>query len=738
MSEPSQPRLLQIAVAAPLYTLYTYHAPEKDLDLGPGHLVEVPFGRGRRRGVVVEETATAPPGMEIKAVLRRVEPEPVLSPALLRLLRFAWEYTLSPPGEMVFAALPPAFHRTGRHSPEKRVRLVGATSAGCAVDAETLPERQREILLGLRRGGEMPLARLCRNKPSARAAVLALKKKGLVDFRELVEERRPRAADLPVSQPPAPTPEQQTALAALSAALQGESSESFLLFGVTGSGKTEVYLRAIGETLSRGRGALLLVPEIALTPQLIARVTARFGEQVAVLHSGLTEGERLDEWRRLQNGRARVAVGARSAIFAPVLDLGLIVVDEEHDPSYKQSERLPYHARDLALVRGREEKAVVVLGSATPSAESLHRVGAGRMRQLFLSKRIQQRALPTLEVIDLKHELLDPLERPHVLGPRLAQALAETLDRGEQAILFLNRRGYSSVALCRDCGQGVRCQNCSIALTHHLSEARLRCHYCGLAMPLPRVCPACGGGRIALFGLGTEKCEEEVRRRFPGARIARLDSDTAAGRGVLLGTLERFAGGDLDVLIGTQMVTKGHDIPNVTLVGVLLADLGLQVPDFRAAERTFQLLVQVAGRAGRGARPGTVIVQTFLPLHPAIQAAREDEVLAFMQREIERRQQLGYPPARRLLLVRAQHERQEVAAEAARRAAAAFRRLDPEQLSVLGPSPSPLERLRGVYRFQLLVKSRSIARLLQTARQVREQVQTQARLNFDVDPFDML
>lgn len=738
MTETPQPRLWQIAVAAPLHSLYTYRAAEGDAESGPGHLVEVPFGRGRRRGVIVEECEQPPAGVELKAILRRVEPEPVLSLALLRLLRFAWEYTLSPPGEMVFAALPPAFHRTGRISPEKRVRLVAPTPAGCALDAETLPERQREVLLRLRRAGEMPLARLCRGKQSVRAAVLALKKMELVRIRELLEERRPPAVDLPVTRPPAPTPEQQTALAAVNAALQSARNESFLLFGVTGSGKTEVYLRAIGETLARGRGALLLVPEIALTPQLIARVTARFGEQVAVLHSGLTEGERLDEWRRLQRGRARVAVGARSAIFAPVPNPGLIVVDEEHDPSYKQSERLSYHARDLALVRGREEKAVVVLGSATPSAESLHRVGAGRMMQLSLPRRIQQRPLPCLEVVDLKRELLDPLERPHVLGPRLSQALAETLDRGEQAILFLNRRGYSSVALCRDCGQGVRCQNCSVALTHHLREDQLRCHYCGLAMPLPRACPACGGGRIGLFGLGTEKCEEEVHRRFPGARIARLDSDTAAGRGVLLDTLERFSNGDLDVLIGTQMVTKGHDIPNVTLVGVLLADLGLQVPDFRAAERTFQLLVQVAGRAGRGNRPGTVIVQTFLPLHPAIQAAREDEVLAFMQRELERRQQLGYPPARRLLLVRAQHERQEEAAEAARRVAAAFRRLDPEQLTVLGPSPAPLERLRGLYRYQLLVKSRSISRLLHAARQVRERVQTRARLNFDVDPFDML
>jgi primosomal protein N' (replication factor Y) len=414
------------------------------------------------------------------------------------------------------------------------------------------------------------------------------------------------------------------------------------------------------------------------------------------------------------------------------------VVHEEHDSSYKQSERLPYHARDLALVRGREEKAVVLLGSATPSAESLHRTREGRMTPLSLPRRVQQRPLPALEVVDLKRELLDPGERPHVLGPRLSQALAETLDRGEQAILFLNRRGYSSVALCRDCGQGVRCENCSVALTHHLREGMLRCHYCGLATAVPRQCRACGGGRIALFGLGTEKCEEEVRRRFPGARIARLDSDTASGRDVLRETLERFAAGDLDVLVGTQMVTKGHDIPGVTLVGVVLADLGLQVPDFRAAERTFQLLVQVAGRAGRGQRPGTVVVQTFLPLHPAIQAAREGDVQAFMERELQRRRQLGYPPAQRLLLVRSQHESEEEAASGARRAAEAFRRLAQGRITVLGPSPAPLERLRGQYRHQMLAKCSSIGLLLQAAVRVRDSVRTRARLNFDVDPFDML
>jgi primosomal protein N' (replication factor Y) (superfamily II helicase) len=738
--------LVQVAVAAPVRSLFTYAVPVDFAGkLVPGHLLEVPFGRGNRRGIMIGPGKTLQrPDVEMKAVSKLVEPDPVLSEAMIRTLLWAADYYLTPPGEMVFAALPPPFRRRGGSASQKRVWVVGLAPVTDLERIRELTNRaplQADLVRVLEQAGEMDVSRLEQRFSGARQALRALEKKGLVRMRRKVKLRHPLTGEHPDASPVETlTADQQVSLDAITTALERRAYAAFLLHGVTGSGKTEVYLRAISHVVDRGQGAILLVPEISLTPQLVARVTAKFKSQVAVLHSGLGEGERLDEWRRLRLGQARVAVGARSAVFAPVQDPGIVVVDEEHDSSYKQSERLPYSGRDLAMVRAREEGAVVVLGTATPSVESFSHAERKRSTLLHMGERVHRRPLPEVEVVDLKKSLVDPVERQQTISPALASALAEVLDRKEQAILFLNRRGYSSFALCKDCGRSIRCENCSVALVYHRADQKLKCHYCGLNVPVPETCPSCESGRMQLFGLGTEKCEEEVRRRFPGAGVIRLDSDTTARRGKVHDLVSRFARGEADVLLGTQMVTKGHDVPGVTLVGVLLADLGLHLPDFRAMERTFQLLVQVAGRAGRGHKPGRVIIQTFLPEHESIVLATHHDFDTFVHKELARRQGLGYPPATRLLMVRVNHHAAEAASSLARQIAGMFRAASAGRVNVLGPVVSPLAKLRGRHRWQMLIKAPTVETLMLVARTVQQQIKVPAgaKILFDVDPQDML
>jgi primosomal protein N' (replication factor Y) (superfamily II helicase) len=737
---------VQVAIAAPVNKQFTYRIPSSYPDTPRiGQLVDAPFGKGIRRGVLTGLACDSErEDIEIKPISGLVAPEPVLSEAMIDILIWAASYYLSRPGEMIFAALPPSFKRPGKSIvPAKRI-LVELAKQPSIEELTTVAKRaplQARLLDALIGSGAAEVARFTGIGGSARQALRALEKKGLVRFSHRQDSIELRTEDLPL---PAKierlTDAQSSALDQLNAAQDKKAYAAFLLHGVTGSGKTEVYLRAIAHALDLSRNAILMVPEISLTPQLLARVAARFGPLVAVLHSGLTDAERLSEWWRLRRGEARVALGARSAIFAPLDNLGVIVVDEEHDPSYKQSERLPYSGRDLAMVRARKEHALVVMGTATPTVESYSHANAGRSQLLRLSERIQERPMPTIEVVDLKKDLSDPIERLHTISLPLAEALAETLDRGEQAILFLNRRGFSSFALCKDCGQSIRCRNCSVALVHHRSERRLRCHYCGLSIPVPQKCPACGSGRMQLLGLGTEKCEDEVQRRFPGARVLRLDSDSTARRGSVQRKMAEFACGRADVLVGTQMVTKGHDIPGVTLVGVLLADLGLNLPDFRAHERTFQLLVQVAGRAGRGKRPGRVIIQTFLPQHECITMATEQNFEEFFKRELHRRQALGYPPAKKLMLVRVSHPDRGATSRLASRVAEALRRQGKGRITLLGPAESPLARLRNRFRWQMLIKASRIGDLQSIALTVQQRIRvpTGAKILFDVDPQDML
>jgi primosomal protein N' (replication factor Y) len=544
---------------------------------------------------------------------------------------------------------------------------------------------------------------------------------------------------LPASgEPLSLTTDQSAALARITEA--SGAFHTFLLHGVTSSGKTEVYLQAIAQARTAGRGALVLVPEIALTPQLSGRFRARFGDEVALLHSGLTDAERHAEWLRLRHGVARICVGVRSAVFAPVEDLAVIVVDEEHEPSFKQEDGPAYHARDLAVVRARLEDAVLILGSATPSLESLENARRGRYRLLTLPTRVDDRPMPTVELVDLSGTRRSGAGLgAGLLSPPLAAALDRTLLAGQQAILFLNRRGYQSLVLCEACGAEARCPDCAVSQTHHARRGLLLCHYCGRSEPMTGLCPACGGLRFGL-GVGTEQVEEAVRALLPRARVARLDRDSVGSADDTASLLARFARREVDVLVGTQMVTKGHDFPGVTLVGVVLADTALALPDFRAAERTFQLLAQVAGRAGRGADAGRVLVQTFNPRSPAIARAVTHDFTGFAEEELARRRALSYPPFSRLLAVRV-----EGTAEGARRTAEALAHAARPALgpgvALIGPAPAAIERIRGRSRWHLLVRAPDHAALVLVQRalaRVAHRPPGGAQVRFDMDPYSMM
>jgi primosomal protein N' (replication factor Y) len=528
---------------------------------------------------------------------------------------------------------------------------------------------------------------------------------------------------------------QRAAVAQITGALDAGFAP-FLLLGVTGSGKTEVYLRAIADVLRRGRNALILVPEISLTHQLVGRVRARFGEGIAVLHSGLGIGERWDEWRRLARGEARIAIGARSAVFAPLPDLGIVIVDEEHDGAYKQGDGVRYHGRDVAVMRAKLEGCALVLGSATASMESVHNARTERYRLLALPDRVEQRPMPEVELLDLRNQ---SMKNP--LSPRLAAAVEANLAAGGQTLLFLNRRGFANALQCGACGEPATCPNCSISLTWHEKARALRCHYCDYATPRPELCASCRQPALDTWGWGTERLESFLREAYPGARIARMDRDTTRRKGSLAKLLERWNAGALDILIGTQMVTKGHDVAGVTLVGVVMADLSLNLPDFRSAERAFQQLVQVAGRAGRGDRPGRVLIQTLQPEHYVLEAVVEHDFRNFADREIEQREELGYPPFGRLILLR--YEAPDFAAtqRTAERHAEMLRRDAPRGVAVLGPAPAPLNKLRGRYRWHILLRGKNgaaLRRLAASATQRRPPRSEDLRLLVDVDPQNLL
>ena len=595
-------------------------------------------------------------------------------------------------------------------------------------------------------GVPMTLVQLEGRVPGAKTAVRELVKAGIVDVfeREMHLEAVITGADMHVIAPPQLTDEQAHAVSTITGAFD-QSFKPFLLHGVTGSGKTEVYLRVIAESLEAKKTALVLVPEISLTPQLAARFRARFGDRVAILHSGLSEQARLGEWSRLRRGEASIAVGARSAVFAPLDNLGVIVIDEEHDGSFKQEEGVRYHARDVALVRAQRAGAVCVLGSATPSLESAAHAERGAYTKLVLTQRPTARPMPSVEIIDLRTYTPDG---EAMLSAPLHAAIGNTLAAGDQTILFLNRRGFATFVLCKACGHSFRCPYCSVSLTYHRHSDRLNCHYCGFQQRVPETCPSCKAvGAIERKGLGTEKVAAAVAEAFPNARVARLDRDVASGAKVEA-VLARVARREVDILVGTQMVTKGHDFPGVTLVGVLCADTGLNLPDFRASERTFQLLAQVAGRAGRGDRPGRVMIQTYRPTASAVVAAAAHDYTQFFTAEMAARAELGYPPHGRLIAVRIDGPDEHAVAGTAKRLAdlagdlanALGARGDAPIVEIRGPVPAPIERLRSRTRWQVWLRSGDRHALRRIARGMitLDHIPTNVRVQLDVDPISTL
>lgn len=609
-----------------------------------------------------------------------------------------------------------------------------------------LTSRQKEALDIICEAGELTLQQFKVKFKGSGSILSKLEAFRLVEITQKDTFRRPSwegLEDWMDGPPDLLTEDQKAALGKISQALSSSCFSPILLHGVTGSGKTEVYLRAIDEAISKGKQALLLVPEIALTAQSVAYFQSRIDYPLAILHSGLSPGERYDEWRRVKIGSVKLVIGARSAIFAPLEDLGIIIVDEEHDPSYKQEEKLRYNARDLSLVRGKMENAVVVLGSATPSMESYHNAMQKKFAYLSLPRRIDDRPLPEIQVVDMRAEKEHP-----IFSLLLEEALKENVKRGEQALLFLNRRGFSSFALCQDCGFVYKCPNCSVSLNYHLTDKSFRCHYCDYALQGLDRCPQCSSLRLRLFGIGTQRLEEEIKKKLPQLPFGRMDRDTMKRSSSYQKILGQVRRGELNLLIGTQMITKGHDLPRVTLVGVLAADLSLNLPDFRAGERTFQLLTQVAGRSGRGPLPGKVIIQTYNPQHYSIQKARTQEFGPFYEQEAKLRKEMDYPPFCRLINLRLEGNTEGRVKQRSLELDQTVRTFlkDREfsgRVEALGPVSAPLSRLKGKYRCQMLLKGNRWGLLHEFAERLVQKMEADhplsgVKLIIDVDPVNML
>ncbi len=753
---------VDVAVLAPLGRTLTYEAKGACAQVTPGCRVLVELGRRKILAMVLERHQRSPSGeFAIKPVLQVVDAEPILPSELLSFLREMASYYLLRPSDALQLALPSlprdqaakldadASKLGTRLLPGRKVQMVSAIPNVTLPPDARLSAAAMELLLYLRSSGETPMSELRRLRSSAPQIVKRLAPLGLVSVKEKLQPRGPFfSSEVQHENRPSLTEAQTIAVTELREALltprsQQDATRAFLLHGVTGSGKTEVYLRAIEEAKTLRRGALLLVPEIALTPQLVARFRARFGDEVAVLHSGLHPRDRFQMWMALRQGQLHVAIGARSALFAPVLELGLILVDEEHDGSFKQEEGVRYQARDMALLRAARAGAVCVLGSATPSLEAEQLARAGRIRRLVLPARAHSSSrLPTVLTVDLRSTGPGPSGDTRLSLP-LHREIERTLERQEQAILFLNRRGFAPSVVCHACGQLASCPHCSVALTlHRRGTPLLQCHYCDHSERFTGKCARCGSQEARVDGAGTERLEEVVQQAFPNARVGRLDRDVARGLEAEA-ILDQLRAHRIDILVGTQMVAKGHDLPNVTLVGVIHADAALSMPDFRASERSFQTLVQVSGRAGRGDKPGRVILQTRNPDHPALLFARTHDVAGFVEHELLARQELLYPPFARLALLRV-----DAADEGAARAFAAslaeHATHTPQarrgSVLVLGPAPAPIERLRGRFRFRVLLKAperTELRAVLRSLQPLMEGAPRQVRALIDIDPVSM-
>ncbi|GMQ90028.1 MAG: primosomal protein N' [Gammaproteobacteria bacterium] len=729
-------KVFRIAVPAPLRQCFDYSVPPRVPCPAPGVRVRVPFGRRELVGVLIDVLDETPVDRQrLKPVLEVLDRDPVLPAALLDLLRWAAAYYHHPLGEVLKTALPAALRR-GRELRDPRELFWQATAAGREAAAHALsraPSQKKLFSAVAQSPAGLTATQLADVAPGWRATMRRLVAKGWVS----AEQRDPLAAPS-VAVVPAPqlTSAQRVAVQTITRALG--SYQAYVLQGITSSGKTEVYLKVIEQVLERREQALVLVPEIGLTPQLIARIRSRFTVPVAVLHSALSDQERLHAWIMARDGKAPIVLGTRSALFAPLRSPGVIIVDEEHDASYKQQDGFRYHARDVAVMRAHRERIPIVLGSATPSLDSLKNVADGSYCGLILPDRTGDARLPEVRLLDLRRLPLND-----GLTPPLLEQIDRRLGRGEQSLLFLNRRGYAPVYICRDCGWLAPCRRCDAKLTLHQRSQRLRCHHCGAESELPARCPECGQPNLHPLGEGTERVEEALRRLFPQARVLRIDRDSTRRKGALEEKLRRVDAGEADILVGTQMLSKGHDFPDVTLVGVLNADQRLYSVDFRASEQMVQQIVQVGGRAGRGTKPGQVWIQTYYPEHPVFAALRHQDYESFARFALAERKAAQYPPYAYLALLRAESPKPQAALRFMQVAYELVKTCpSTTAVEIMEPVPSPMERRAGRYRAQLLVQSRQrrpMHRFLSSWLSLldAEPAGKRVRWSLDVDPTDM-
>jgi primosomal protein N' (replication factor Y) len=756
-------KFARIIIPSPLKEPLIYRVTDELChQVAAGMRVVVPLGKRKITGIVldfIDETRLA----ETKDIIAIQDEQPIFDVKLLQLSQWIARYYSTTLGQVIRTALPPSLKSESERTAIARNTDFAGTSAF---------EKKTLEAIRSKRGG-MRLKALQRIIPGSGLypTLERLQSNGAIEIRDRWPGKRRRVAALSVGElsPPKSQPaltltaEQESVLTVIDERLDKGGFETFLLHGTTGSGKTEVYLQVMERVRERGRRSLILIPEISLTPQLIDRLNARFPGRVGILHSALTGSERSFQWWQIARGNVDVVVGARSAVFAPLPDLGVLIVDEEHDPSYKQEEGLRYNGRDIAVMRGKLSNCPVVLGSATPAVESYQNCLQGRYRLLQMRHRVQERPLPRIEIVDLRTQFQRPPshETEHaasvgnapegeraddgLISNRFAELLKENYQRSRQSLIFLNRRGFSNFLQCSTCGYVLRCSYCSVTLTLHLDRHDLCCHHCNFRRPATRLCPECGQLSLSGMGVGTERIEESVHRLVPQARIARMDRDTTGKRGSHERFIRRWENGEIDILIGTQMITKGHDVTRVTLVGALLADLSLNLPDFRAAERTFQLLTQVAGRAGRGDDPGRVVIQTYSPDHYAIKYLTIYDYRGFFDCEIAFRRELNYPPFSRLINLRIDGPKPDKVETTAKLVAARLRLSQRkatrfQDVEILGPAPAPIQKLRNRYRWQLLLKGDPISALLDLVQDAREHLPPSrtTRLHIDVDPYNML
>ncbi len=739
--ESEESLFVEVALAKPVRREFTYAVDPGLVDqVSPGVRVSVPFGRRREVGVVVAVQKECDlPASRVRRIFEVLDQEAVVGQDLLDLTRWLADYYVCAWGEALAAVLPAALKREGE---QRKVTMLKPADGIGTIELEQLEsksDKQYRLLRTLiEASGPLVRTEVLKRLGLSLSPAQTLVRKGWV-----VEEKVEPATDSMTEssgdggriRPETLSNDQETAVSAMEVALEDEKGGTFLLHGVTGSGKTEVYLRTIEKALALGQGAIVLVPEIALTPQTVGWFASRFG-QVAVMHSRLTDRQRLMMWRRVQSGELRVVVGARSAIFAPVQNLGVIVVDEEHEPSFKQGSTPRYHARDVAVVRAKRCGAVCILGSATPSLETFENARRGRYHLLTLSSRVNTNTLPEVAIVDMKGEKGNPM-----ISRVLRDRIVEAMERKEQSILFLNRRGFSPTLWCGACYEVVRCKNCDVAMTYHRGHGRIVCHSCCEEMVPPKDCPSCTAPGLRFLGHGSEKVEVVLAKTFPDARIARMDSDTMLRREDYEDTLSAFGRGEIDILVGTQMIAKGLDFPRVTVVGVVSADGALHLPDLRAAERTFQLLAQVSGRAGRADLPGRIVIQTHAPEHSAIQHAAKHDFLSFAEEELNQRKELAYPPFGRMLRIVLEDPDPAVVQKAAGEFAGALNATLGDKAQTLGPMPAPMAMIRGRHRHHILIKGPLDGSAFGIARNLLVHMMdglTRPRVTLDVDPVQML